>query len=135
MAKLRITYRELAELIRINPDLPETIRGVQAEEGAIMLNVRPLRIAPPMQVRMYMERFEDGRLHCPFETEGHLSWLLRHLVPSFALNHVQIEEDRYVINLAALLSSRIPNVRIDGIFSEDGTIVVEFTVVATNNGV
>ena len=131
MAHLRITYSELAELIRSNPDLPETIRSVQADEHAVVLNVRPLRIAPPMQVKMYMERFEDGRLYCPFETEGHLSWLLRHLVPSFALNHVQIEEYRYVINLNALLRSRIPNVIIDGIFSEDGTIVVEFRIGAS----
>jgi hypothetical protein len=128
MAEIVISYTELAELLRNSQELPHTVRGIQGDMEGVLLNVRPLRIGPSLQVRIRADSMHEGVLICPFHTEGHLSWLLRHLVPPLALDYIRVEKSHFVIDMNAYLRFRWPGFEIRELRCEGERIHLVFGI-------
>jgi hypothetical protein len=109
MATLHLSFHELADLVHSHPDLPPGIKNVYGDGDAIIFNVRPLRIAPAVQVRLRIGEYrEDGVLICPLDMPNHMRWILRHLVSTESARFLSLNGNGLEVDISTFLQHHVP---------------------------
>jgi hypothetical protein len=125
MATLHLSFQELADLVHSHPDLPPGIKNVYGDGASIIFNVRPLRIAPAVQVRLRIGEYrDDGVLICPLDLPNHMKWLLRHLVTTESARYLVLDGNVLEVNVSGYLHSCFPGMRATAVETGDDGISI-----------
>lgn len=116
MATLHLSFQEIADLVLSQPNLPPGIKNVYPDGEALIFILRPLRIAPAIQVKLRIGDYrEEGVLHCPLEMPNHMKWLLRHIITTEASNFLVLNEKGLEVNFGVYLRHCLPGIRVSAV--------------------
>ncbi|MCZ7558120.1 MAG: hypothetical protein M5R41_17090 [Bacteroidia bacterium] len=116
MATLHLSFQELADLVLGQPNLPPGIKNVYPDGDVLIFNVRPLRIAPAVQVSLRIGEYrEDSILHCPLVMPKHMKWLLRHIITTEVSHFLTVNETGLDVNVGVYLRHCFPGIKVSAV--------------------